>query len=319
MVKHQTSLHSDIKRSIKKEHTLGYPPFYSSKAIPKAIMKNHRLIGSGIGVTTYKGNFAALILKLKTKDHQETLTSWGRQSIVELLHVLSQYLAIEKKVESTDQHNTSFDQASPALTQDESTAPGLKSVVRNITSQILDGELELRIIFHHDGSSIKILLDDIAAQILMGWSCHALLGVKELDSVIQDVSAFCFRKPLVIFDCKVNSIGEIDYTDRRAYDIDYYRSLPYLYGIAIMIKEGEKKRVAGGFFVKTPVLSAHPQFSKIIRDSIDALDILAGLDRDRVSLVSSIVHSSDGEAPDVKDMNAYISQMHLQYGHSGSA
>ena len=282
-------------------------------------MKNHQLIGTGIGITTHKGAFAALILKLRTADRKETLTLWGRQSIVELLHVLAQYLSTEKKGEPTDADNTSFEQSSPALIKAEYTAPGQKSVVRNITTKTVDGLLELGIFFHHDDSSIEVLVDDITAQILIGFTCNALLEVKELESVLDEVSNFCYRQPLVIFDCTVNTLGEINYIERGDFDIKQYRSLHYLYGVALMLQDDTQKHVAGGFFVKSPIPNSHPHFDNILLDATSALENLASLDKNKISFAMALVHTPDGNPPDVDYMNYHITQMHLHFGRSGTA
>ncbi|HFH3423989.1 TPA: hypothetical protein ACGJWD_005768, partial [Pseudomonas aeruginosa] len=109
------------------------------------------------------------------------------------------------------------------------------------------------------------------------------------------------------------------YNDRRGYNIDEYRLLPYLYGVVIVDNSGAGRKVVAGFFLKSALTSNDP---KLREHLADAAKQIVGSDyfvSKELSLLHTNVFVSDGEPLSIEEMQNFLAKLYLEHSVGGVA
>ncbi|MER1130257.1 hypothetical protein [Pseudomonas aeruginosa] len=277
-----------------------------------------RLVGTAVGCINYKGQFAALIYNLKFSDGSSLSVSMGEMVCAQLASLFQGYLVEVGGVSESPEAEREFKRNEGVMPRSMLENPSLDTVVSHVVSRILDGGLVLSLIFKNTGDvkTVVIRREDVPS--FIGYTFNALQGVGVLDRVMRESAGIMTKPSIMVYDCKFNS-GDIDYNDRRGYNIDEYRLLPYLYGVVIVDNSGAGRKVVAGFFLKSALTSNDP---KLREHLADAAKQIVGSDYSvskELSLLHTNVFVSDGEPLSIEEMQNFLAKLYLEHSVGGVA
>lgn len=280
---------------------------------------SRKLIGSAVGVTTHKGQFAAIVHRLKFDDGSELLASWGQSSVVQMIALFTHHIAKGEIPEPSDADEELFKKNTPEMTQDDVEAPGLASIVNHMTCSIEEGVFKLNLIFSHDKSIQTIAMDPGTPKLLLGWTANALQDGGFLNRILKLVDDQINAPPLLLYSCAIDAVQDINYKEYRAYDIEMYRAMTSLYCVSVAINGSQSKKIVGGFFFKSSMPDNNPQFQIQTASLFDALPEFSAVDREQVSLFHTRVFVPDGDPLTNEYMLGMITDQYVRYSSAGSA
>ncbi|KPY17032.1 MULTISPECIES: hypothetical protein [Pseudomonas syringae group] len=280
---------------------------------------SRKLIGSAVGLTTHKGQFAAIVHRFKFDDGSELLASWGQSAVAQMIALLTHHANKGELPEPSDADEELFKQNTPEMTRDDVEAPCLASIVSHMTCSIEQGVLNLNLIFRQDNSIQTIAMDPGIPVLILGWTANALQDGGFLDQILKLVDDQVNAPPLLLYSCSIDAVQDINYTEYRAYDIDMYRAMTSLYCVSVAINGPQSKKIVGGFFFKSSMPDNSPQFQIQMTSVFDALPEFSAVDRNQASLLHTRLFVQDGEPLTNEHMLKMITDQYVRYTSAGSA
>jgi hypothetical protein len=278
-----------------------------------------RLTSTAVGCTTFKGDFAALIHKLRFDNGDTVLTSWSIDACARLIAVLSQHLNPLDSIAINTAAEDLFQSKEGRLTQAEVEMPGLDSVVGEILGVSVGRELHVTLRFTNSGDAKVIVLGLDEARCLMGYSGNTLQHAGVLEKVV--VASHHYVQPITLFTCSFSSGGEkIHHTRNEDIDPNHYNLLPNLYSVTVVDNSNPaKKQVVGGFLLKTIDTSGQPGFQNSVLEIMSSTPGFITLEKSKISYVTVRMGVSDGGQMTEKEMLHHFIEQYTTYSVTGNA
>lgn len=276
-----------------------------------------RLISTAVGYNTRKGDFAALVHRLKFEDGSTLLTSWGADAAAQLISALTILISAVDCSESAEAEKL-FKSREGKLSHQDIEAPGVNSIVSAVRGAVENNKLSLQLVFRKSGITKNFQVGHDDARSLMGYTGNALQQAGVLDQVMMTGSQLL--DPIILFTCKVQGGGVLQHQSFAPVNQERYNFLPFLYLVVIIDNAlPGKPQVVGGFFVKSAYNYQRQEFQALIYQTLSVTPDFNKLPTGSLSFRSARIIVPDDNPLTEQEYLREFSKSYMLHSISGNA
>jgi hypothetical protein len=151
------------------------------------------ILGFGVGASLTKGHFVCLLLKFKLTGEEMLLTSWNQSMCVLLVQALTEYMQHLGGIGvdfNGDEITEAIKKNEPVLTDDETQAPPINSIVTDIKALVKkNNDMVITIHFYGAEQVSEIILSPKYSEWLLGYIGNTLDEFDETGDILKIAEA----------------------------------------------------------------------------------------------------------------------------------